>query len=397
MFKPLEVMGPEHELAIVDDELKPLPISDKVIKAYSGKVQNFVELPRFTFGKEMQMHVMELKANQPFASPVLFEETMQGAVQTLSDFLRSKFGACLLGTGMHPLLKLNETGVWGHRHRSIYEAYGKVFNLRQHGWLNIQSFHLNLPYRREADAVLQLNLLANLVPYLPAVAASSPIYEGALREDVDNRLSFYKSNQQEVPSVAGDVVPDYVASFEAYCREVIGKYTRDLSVAGAEKVLLGREWVNSRGVIFRFDRKALEIRVIDEQECVKSDVALACFVCALMRGWLSEREPRFLPHELLVADFQTVIADGLNANVRHPYGPTARHVCRKLYDEAWANATNDEKLYLRLVQQRIRDGSLSDKIRQTINKKTQRMDFYDAVLDIYSKLINCLVTNQPYT
>jgi hypothetical protein len=76
-------MGPEHEFSIVDEELKPLPIADKIIKDYCGKTVNFVEQEGFTFGKELQLHVMELKANSPFKSPQLFEETMQKGVKTL--------------------------------------------------------------------------------------------------------------------------------------------------------------------------------------------------------------------------------------------------------------------------------------------------------------------------
>ena len=81
------MLGPEHEFSLVDQELKPLPISDKIIKAYCGKIINFIELPAFTFGKEMQLHVMEVKANQPFKTPVEFEETMQNAVSTLSSIV----------------------------------------------------------------------------------------------------------------------------------------------------------------------------------------------------------------------------------------------------------------------------------------------------------------------
>ena len=143
------MIGPEHEFSLVDDELKPLPIADRVIKDYCGRIVNFVELPHFTFGKELQLHVMEIKANSPFKSPQVFEETLHDAVTTLSAFLKKKYRANLLGTGMHPIMNLNQTGVWPHRHRKIYEEYGKIFNLRQHGWLNIQSFHLNLPYAKE--------------------------------------------------------------------------------------------------------------------------------------------------------------------------------------------------------------------------------------------------------
>lgn len=388
-------MGPEHELSIVNDELKVLPIADRVIKDYCGKLVNFVELPEFTFGKEMQLHVMELKANAPFQSPEVFEETMHKAVTTLSNFLEEKYGAHLLGTGMHPLLKLDETGVWPHRHKKIYAEYGKVFNLKQHGWLNIQSFHLNLPYQKETNGVLLHNLLAALCPYLPAVAASSPIYDGAIRDNVDNRLAFYKVNQREVPSVSGDVVPEYVSSFDSYHKDVIGLYSRALAKAGAAKTILFKEWVNSRGVIFRFDRSALEVRVMDEQECIKSDVALSCFIRAALRG-LILGEPEFLPHELLVSDFNSVLTNGLNANVLNPHGPTARHVCQYLFDLAFANAEKDEKKYLPLIKKRIENGSLSDVIRQNVLKKAQNMDFMEAILEVYSTLIKCLATNHPY-
>ena len=200
---------------------------------------------------------------------------------TAQDFLRRKYNANLLGTGMHPLLRLDETRVWPHRHKQIYEAYSKIFSLRRHGWLNIQSFQLNLSYSNEASGVLLHNVLAYVCAYLPALAASSPICEGKLRENVDNRLFFYKKNQKEIPSVTGDVIPEYVSSFDEYKKEIIGRYSSDLALAGADKRILGKEWVNSRGVIFRFDRSALETRVMDEQECVKSDVALSCFIRAL--------------------------------------------------------------------------------------------------------------------
>lgn len=368
---------------------------DKVIKDFHGKIVNFVELPHFTFGKELQMHVMEIKANTPFKSPDLFEETMQNAVSTLLDFLGKKFNAHLLGTGMHPLLRLEETSIWPHRHRKIYEEYGSIFNLKRHGWLNIQSFHLNLPYAKEKTGVQLHNLLAGLCAYLPAITASSPIFEGAIGPNVDNRLSFYKDNQQEIPSIAGDVVPEYASSFDQYKRDVIGRYSQDLTEAGAGKALLFKEWINSRGVIFRFDRSALEVRVMDEQECIKSDVALSCFIRAALRGLLAQKDV-LLPHPLLVGDFNAVMAKGLNAKVMHPKGETARQVCQHFFTLAWENAEKDEKKYLGIIRQRIENGNLSDLIRNRVLKKAQKTDFKEAVLNVYFQLVKCLSDNNPY-
>jgi carboxylate-amine ligase len=352
-------------------------------------------LPDFTFGKELQLHVMEIKANAPFKSPVIFEETMQSAVTTLLGFIETKYHARLLGTGMHPLLRLDETGVWSHRHRKIYQELGKIFNLKQHGWLNIQSFHLNLPYAREEKGILLHNLLAGLCTYLPAISASSPICEGTIGPNVDNRLYFYKENQREVPSITGDVIPEYIRSFDQYRNEVIGQYSLDLAKVGAGKTILSKEWVNSRGVIFRFDRSALEVRMMDEQECIKSDVALSCFIRAALRGLIAN-QVELLPHHLLVKDFNSVMAKGLNAKVHHPKGETARQVCQHLFNLALENAEEDEKKYLWIVKKRIENGSLSDLIRERILKKTQKTDLNEAIINVYSTLIKCLANNQPY-
>jgi len=368
---------------------------DKIIKDFHGRVVNFVELPNFTFGKEIQLHVMEIKPNMPFRLPENFEETMHAAVLTLTDFLESKYRAHLLGAGMHPLLKLEETGVWPHRHKKIYQAYSKVFNLNQHGWLNIQSFQLNIPYSNQESAIFMHNMLAEICAYLPAISASSPIYEGKFGENVDNRLHFYMLNQKEVPSITGDVIPEYISSLKQYEKEIIERYSLDLAHAGVDECLLYKDWVNSRGAILRFDRKAIEIRVMDEQECVKSDVALSCFIRALLRG-LMERKAEFLPHEILVKDFNSVIRMGLDAKVAHPNGQTARQVCQQFLKIAWENATEEEKKYLPIIQKRVEHGNLSEIIRERVQQKAQKTDFKEAVINVYSMLIKSLIDNQPY-
>ena len=372
-----------------------MPIVDKILKDLHGHIVNIVKKPRFCFGKELQLHVIEVKPSKPFQSPIAFEETMQEAISDISDFIERKYDANLLGTGMHPTLKLEETGIWPHRHRQIYQAYSKIFNLKRHGWLNIQSFQLNLPYSNEKDGVLLHNLLGNICAYLPAIAASSPVYESKLGECLDNRLRFYKENQREIPSVTCDVIPEYVDSFEQYESKIIGKYSFDLEAAGADDLLIGMDWVNSRGVIFRFDRRALEIRVMDEQECVKSDVALSCFIRAVMRG-LMEEKIEFLPHRRLVEDFNSVMTDGFDAKVQHPHGKTAREVYMWLLKKAESYASEEEAKYLPLVRKRIDKGSLSEILRGRICQKAQRTDLKEAVVSIYSGLIKSLIDNEPY-
>jgi gamma-glutamyl:cysteine ligase YbdK (ATP-grasp superfamily) len=168
-----------------------------------------------------------------------------------------------------------------------------------------------------------------------------------------------------------------------------------LAKAGADKTLLNREWVNSRGIIIRFDRRALEVRVMDEQECVKSDVALACFIRSALRGLIASDE-KLQTHEVLVKDFNSVIKDGLDAKINSPNGKTAREVCRHYLKVAEANADADEKQYLPLVAHRIEEGNLSSLILSQVRKRAAKTDFHEAVVDIYSTLIKCLRVNEPF-
>jgi gamma-glutamyl:cysteine ligase YbdK (ATP-grasp superfamily) len=239
------------------------------------------------------------------------------------------------------------------------------------------------------------NLLAEICAYLPAFSASSPICEGKIGSFVDNRLCFYMQNQMEVPSIVGDVIPEYVSSFKQYKKEIIGRYSLDLARVGADKCLLEKDWVNSRAVIFRFDRKALEIRIMDEQECVKADVALSCFIRALIRGMLKE-EHELLPHENSVKDYLAIVEKGLDAEVKHPKGRNARQICKHMYRTAWENATREEKNYLPIVKKRIEHGNLSDVIREKVQRKAQKTDLKDAIIGVYSSLIKSLIENQPY-
>ncbi len=389
------MLGPEHEFSLVNEDLRVLPIVDRVLKDFHGRIVNFVQMPHYSFGKELQLHVIEVKPNEPFASPIEFEEKMQEAVQTLHEFVNRKYEAHLLGTGMHPLLRLDETGIWPHRHRQIYEAYSKIFNLKRHGWLNIQSYQLNLPYSNEKTGVSLHNLIANVCPYLPAVSASSPLYEGIFGEDVDNRLRFYKENQMEVPSLTGDIIPEYTVSFKAYREKVIDRYSKELAARGAERLLLGKDWVNSRGTIFRFDRKALEIRIMDEQECIKSDVALSCFIRALLRG-LMNGDTELLSHDVLTGDFNVAVSEGLEAQVRNPLGQTARRVLMSFMRTAVKNATEEENKYLPIVQKRLAEGSLSEIIRKKVEAKSQKTELREAIVDVYLKLAKSLIDNTPY-
>ena len=103
-----------------------------------------------------------------------------------------------------------------------------------------------------------------------------------------------------------------------------------------------------------------------------------------------------MPHQLLVKDFDAVVADGLEARVLHPNGETARQVCQHLFNLAVENAEEDEKKYLWIIKKRMEEGNLSDVIRSRVLKKAQKTDLKEAIFTVYSALTKCLVDNEPY-
>ncbi|HUK84802.1 MAG TPA: hypothetical protein VLU95_02960, partial [Candidatus Acidoferrum sp.] len=120
-----------------------------------------------------------------------------------------------------------------------------------------------------------------------------------------------------------------------------------------------------------------------------------CFVRAALRGLISLKA-ELLPHNLLVKDFNLIIKAGLNAQVSSPYGKSARQVCQHYLNLAFEYATEDEKKYFWIIQKRIENGSLSEIIRRRVLGRSEKTDFHEAIISVYSTLINCLSDNEPY-
>src|SRR5690606_32858155 len=134
-----------------------------------------------------------------------------------------------------------------------YEAFDRIFDCRGHGWANLQSVHLNLPFDGD-DEFGRLHAAVRLIlPILPAIAASSPIMDARITGTLDNRLSVYRANARTLPIVSGRIIPGPVHTRADYEREVLDAIYRDLAPHDPDGTLR-HEWVNARGAIARFTR-----------------------------------------------------------------------------------------------------------------------------------------------
>lgn len=283
-----EKHGVELEYMIVDAEsLMIKPIADQVMHQVADDYANEIELADTLWSNELALHQIEIKIKNPETALQKLPKIFQRDVNKINALL-DNFHAKLLPTAMHPLmLPQRETSLWPHDNNEIYDAYNKIFNCSSHGWVNLQSTHLNLPFKNEEEFVKLHTAIRLVLPIIPALCASSPVVEGKINGILDNRLNFYMRNQQKIKSIAGSIVPELILSKQEYQDKILAPMYRDIAPYDPEKILQ-HEWLNSRGAIARFARDTIEIRLIDCQENPLVEIAILYFVTAFLKAIIGE-------------------------------------------------------------------------------------------------------------
>jgi carboxylate-amine ligase len=282
-----EAYGIEIEYMIVDAQSLAVRASaDELLRAASGGYESEIEMGDIAWSNELALHLMEMKTNGPVRSLSGLADAFQQSVKRANELLHP-LESILLPTAMHPWMDpRRELVLWPHEYNEIYTAYDRIFNCHDHGWANVQSVHLNLPFANESEFARLHAAIRLALPLIPGIAASSPIVEGRLTGRLDNRLYYYARHAARVPSVVGSVIPEPIFSIKEYEQGLLPRIYADVAVLDVEGVLRN-EWLNARGCIARFDRMAIEIRLIDSQECPSADIAVATAISTLVR-WLVE-------------------------------------------------------------------------------------------------------------
>jgi len=272
-----EGFGVELEYMIVDQgDFRVRPIADRVLIDRNGHVVEELEQGALSWSNELVLHVIELKTNGPVTGLAGLDSVFHHDILAVNERL-NPLGARLMPSAAHPLMDPHsETRLWPYDYSPVYKSFDRIFDCRGHGWANLQSVHLNLSFKGEEEFVRLHSAIRLLLPLIPAVAAASPFLDGRDAGYLDSRLEMYRKNCSRIFSVTGHVVPEPVASIEAYRKEILDRIYTDIAPFDPDGILQ-YEWVNARGAIARFDRSAIEIRVVDVQECPTADLALlAC-------------------------------------------------------------------------------------------------------------------------
>jgi len=283
-----DAYGIEVEYMLVDGEsLDVAPAADRLLEAAAGELTEEWQNGEIAWNNELALHVIELKCNGPRPSLAGLGTAFAANVKLANDKL-GREGLKLLPTAMHPWMDPSRVELWPHGTRVIYDTFDRIFSCKGHGWANLQSMQINLPFHGDEEFARLHAAIRFLLPILPGLAASSPIVDGEKNGILDNRLVVYRGNCAKIPSVTGDVVPEPIGSIGEYHERVLEPIYTDLAPHDPEGVLRD-EWVNARGAIARFDRMAIEIRVLDVQETPLMDVAYAALIVEVLKLLCAEQ------------------------------------------------------------------------------------------------------------
>jgi gamma-glutamyl:cysteine ligase YbdK (ATP-grasp superfamily) len=359
--------GIEIEYMIVDRAtLDVRPVCDALFEAAAGgAVSGYApdgDAGVVSWSNELALHVVELKTQGPAPSLDGLEVHFQDHVRRL-DALLEPMGCALLPTGMHPWMEPDrETRLWPHEFNEVYRAYDRIFGCRGHGWGNVQSTHINLPFASDDEFGRLMAAVRLVLPLVPALAASSPVAGGERTAEADHRLEVYRTNSARVPMAVGLVIPEPVYTRAAFEREILGGLYAQLAPLDPAGVLR-HEFANSRGGMPRFDRGAIEIRLLDTQECPLADLSVVALVTAAVRALVEERWVSY-------GRQRAASTEGLHA------------VLLRTIREAEA-ATVAEPALRRMLAA----GTLSTRIRAALPDRPTRAD----LRGVYGELASCLL------
>jgi carboxylate-amine ligase len=402
--------GIEIEYMIVDkDSLKIRSIADQLFEKELGKIEGDVERGVITWSNELVMHVVELKATHPISSLPSFAKVVHENVMYINQIL-AQWNACLMPTAVHPFMNPEtEPTLWPHDNAEIYALYHQIFNCRGHGWSNLQSTHLNLPFYDDEEFAKLHAAVRLVLPILPALCASSPLLEDKFWGKMDMRLQFYRDNQKRIPSITGKVIPEAIFSKRNYLKLIYDKIKEDISVYDKQQIL-NPIWVNSRGAIPRFDRGSIEIRIMDSQECPNADIAIQVLVIELIKMLVREE---WIPHDDQLKWRTDDLVEIYNETCKRADAAVISNVSYLQIFGYEGRSTRALDLWKHIV---YRLGSVNPQVMQTWNTELQvilqqgclakrimeNLQLYGGInhentLRVYKELCQCLDQNKMYT
>lgn len=390
--------GIELEYMIVDqNSLDVMPIVPEFFEKLFGSFTNEIKHTNITWSNELVCHVIELKNDLPVNELKKLNLEFQIEIKLINDELR-KFNAMLLPTAMHPWMNPDhETKLWPHENNEIYSSYDRIFSCKGHGWSNLQSMHINLGFQNDIEFEKLHAAVRLILPLIPALSSSSPIFDNKKGQSLSSRLSFYLDNQRRIPSIIGSVIPEKAWSKSEYEKMILKPMYKDISSLDTLNVLQ-HEWLNSRAAIPKFERDSLEIRLCDTNENSFIDLSIAIFWTKVLKTlineeWVSLKQQKTFDEKELKDVLVSTVNKGQQAFITNENfldlwelekESSAKEILIQIFESMKYDPSDSH--YSKPIEFILNKGTLSDRILKSANN-----DFSKSKLtEIYKKLAKCL-------
>lgn len=402
-----ERYGIELEYMIVErDTLDVLPLCDKVLNKISGSYSNeaFPDGPdgNAAWSNELALHVLEFKTLAPINSIYSLDRIFHNEISRALEILEEMKGQ-LMPTAMHPWMKpSDEFIIWPHGDREIYETFDSIFSCKGHGWSNLQSMHINLPFKNNDEFFRLHGAIRFILPLITALTASSPLIEGSYSGLHDIRMDVYRTNCARIPSLTSMIVPEPVNGIDDYQENILNKLYEDIKPYPNSSII-SEEWVNARGAIARFERGTIEIRTADIQESPLADLSSAELIIETLKSIIyndssSIEEMNSLPTEDLYRILMDIVREGektVISNSRYLeilHMPGKKHSAEEVLWNLFEKNISVTSPYRSSLKKILTSGSLSSRIKSAIGPDPVK----NRIFSVYKDLCSCLKTNEIF-
>lgn len=402
-----EAFGVELEYMITDsDTLNVKSIAEVLLKNEQGEIEGEADHGMTAWSNELVSHVIEIKSNGPTPDLSGLRNAFTDNIREINQKL-SKQNARLMPTAAHPWMNpAAETKLWEHESQEIYQTYDRIFNCKGHGWSNLQSTHINLPFYDDEEFAKLHTAIRFILPIIPALTAASPILDGKFTGYLDKRLYYYEKNQSKIPILTGKVIPEKLFTRHGYQKHVYDRIASAIKPFDTENILKP-VWLNSRGAMARFDRGAIEIRIIDIQECAGADMAIVALLVHLLKLLVKEKLVSFNTQQSFETDdlyaiFKSCVKHAGTARIENAaylkaWGfdqtVSGKELWAHLIEKVNESFPSQMQEWISLIRQINANGTLAERIMKDLGADFDQ----DRLRTTYRKLSECLQTDTLFT
>lgn len=273
------LLGFQLELAFAlvgRTSLDPLPLADELLTELCGERVRELDVGDMHVANRGPRHALFLASRERLQGIAHAREALTTGLATLSESCARVEGR-LLPTGMHPWLSPERAQPWPHGGDHRDKALIKMAGQARHGWANHNRLRLSLPFADDKSFREIFACLRFASPLLPALAASSPFFEGRRGPAMNCRLAARRDFLD-----GAEMVPRAYQSRAAYQAEFLRPSQE--RIAGLDPRLRPED-VSGHLLHADFAAGLIHIDAFDVQECLDADLALCAFTAACT-GWL---------------------------------------------------------------------------------------------------------------